>query len=93
MYSYETEKDVNYSYYLGPNYKRTMSKKVPATVIANHVSFLDVMIFSGRIFPSFAAMDGLSKVPLVSTLGNAVGSLYIPRGGTKDVRELTLKLI
>ena len=87
MYSYETEMDVNYSHYLGPSYKRTMSKKVPATLVANHVSFLDVMIFASRSMPSIAANDGVSKMPLVSILGNAFGNLSIPRGGTKEARE------
>lgn len=93
MYSYSTKKEVDYSYYLGPDYKKTMGKKVPSTVVANHVSFLDAIIFSRRIVPSFAPMESLSRTPMVSTMCNAVGSLYMPRGGTREVKDLTLSLI
>ena len=94
MYSYEVKRDdVDYSYYLGPDYKQRMSKSVPSTLVANHISFLDPIIFSSRLVPSFAPMESLSRTPVVSTLCNALGSLYIPRGVSQELRDRTLELI
>lgn len=93
MYTYARKKDVDYSYYLGPDYKKTMSKKVPSTLIANHVSWLDGFVFSRRIVPSFAPMEPLRHVPLVCTMCNALGSLYIPQGASQEIRDKTLSLI
>ena len=94
MYSYKTTNNrVDYSYYLGPDYKNKMGKKEPSTVIANHVSFLDPIVFSRRIVPSFAAMDSLKKAPLFNILMIAIGSLFIPRGGSREIKDTTLRLI
>jgi 1-acyl-sn-glycerol-3-phosphate acyltransferase len=93
MYTHKTYKDADYTYFLGPNYKNKMSKKTTSTVIANHVSWLDGMVFGRHFMPSFAPKAGLKHVPLVNVMADAVGSLYIPRGGTREEKDGILNLI
>ena len=93
MYTYTTYKDVDYSYFLGPDYKKNLSTKTTSTIIANHVSWLDPIVFGRRFMPSMAPKDTLKHTPLVNTLANAIGSLYMPRGGTREEKDKILELI
>ena len=93
MWTTKTDKEVDYSFYLGPDYKSTMSTKTTSTVIANHVSWLDVIVIARRFLPSMAPKDALKSVPLVNTLADAIGSLYMPRGGTREEKDKVLDLI
>ena len=93
MYTYTTFKDVDYSYYLGPNYKEKMSSKTTSTVVSNHVSWLDAIVFGRRFMPAMAPKDTMKHVPLVNTFAIAIGSLFIPRGGTREEKDNILRLI
>ena len=66
IYTRTRQHDVDYSYYLGPDYKKTMKEvKHVSTLVTNHVSWCDVMILlGGRYTPAFAAKKSLKKVPL-----------------------------
>ena len=78
-------KDVDYSYYLGDEYKKKeKGVKMTSTIICNHVSWLDGMVLLKSLFPAFAPKEELSHVPFMSNLLNAVDSIYMPRGGTEE---------
>lgn len=93
LYTYTTFKDADYSYYLGPGYKQKMSKKTTSTIVANHVSWLDAIVFVRRLTASLAPKEELRKTPLVNVLAEALSSLYMPRGGSREVKDETLRLI
>lgn len=41
MYTTASFKDVDYTQFLGPDYKKNMNDKTTSTIVANHVSWLD----------------------------------------------------
>lgn len=86
--------DVDYSFYLGPDYKEK-EKKVPhvSTIVCNHVSFLDPVVLIKMLQPAFAPSVEFSKVPIVSNLIDAIDSIYIPRGGSAENRAKALEAI
>ena len=90
MYTYKTYKDVDYSYYLGPDYKKKMNNKTTSTVIANHVGWLDIFVIGRRFLPSMAPKASLKNIPIVNVLSDAIGSLYIPRTGTREEKDKIL---
>jgi len=48
-------KNVDYSYYLGPDYKKKIkSYRKPSTIVANHCSWLDGFILGNYMFPALA---------------------------------------
>lgn len=66
--------DVDYSEYLGPDYKETMKpvKKV-STIICNHMSFMDIVILCGSYLqPAFTPSIKFSEVPLLAGACNAL---------------------
>lgn len=87
-------KDVDYSYYLGPEYKRTMKKiKRTSTIVSNHTSWLEPVILIKNIRPAFAPSEEFRNVPLLGTLASAIDSIYIPRGGSEENKARSLMLI
>lgn len=75
--------DVDYSYYLGPEYKRKMKKiKRTSTIVSNHVSWLDPVVLLYNIRPAFAPSEEFRRVPLIGTLCEVIDSIFIPRGGS-----------
>lgn len=73
-----SDKEVDYSYYLGQGYQETMSKKHTSTIISNHVSWFDGMIIATRVLPSMTPKAALENWPIISTLGYAISVLWIP---------------
>jgi len=86
--------DVDYSYYLGDNYKSSMRKiKRTSTIVCNHVSWLDAVILIKNVRPAFAASAEFANVPLLTTLINTIDSIYIPRGGSDESKAKALRTI
>ena len=84
--------DVDYSHYLGPNYKTSMKKvKRTSTLVCNHVSWLDCIILIKTIRPAFAPDAGFKNVPLLGTFIDCLDSIYIPRGGSDENKALALQ--
>lgn len=88
-----TDKDADYSYYLGPDYKEKMSKRYASTVISNHVSWFDGMVIACRVLPSMTPKASMRNTPIISLLGKAIGVLWTPQGGTQESRENALNMI
>ena len=76
--------EVDYSKWLGPNYKKIREDKC-STIVANHTGFLElpalIAFLGGNC--SFTAAEWAKKVPLISTLFGQIGGIYLPRGGTE----------
>ena len=84
--------DVDYSYYLGPDYDKNTGKHC-STIISNHTSVLDPVVYLKLMQPAFAASIEFKKMPLFNTLMNALDTIYIPRGGTEEERKKVLEII
>lgn len=77
--------DADYSYYLGPDYKKNAKKiKRTSTIVSNHVSWLDPVILIKHIRPAFAPSIEYKNVPIMSNLIDAIDGIYIPRGGSEE---------
>lgn len=84
--------EVDYSHYLGQNYKTNMKKiNRTSTLICNHVSWLDCVILIKTIRPAFSPDAAFKNVPLLGTFINCLDSIYIPRGGTAENKKLALQ--
>lgn len=87
-------KDVDYEYYLGPNYRRNSIKlRKTSTIICNHVSWLDTVILLKNVRPAYGASSEFSKAPLLSTFINTLDGIYIPRGGSRKNKDAALQVI
>ena len=74
------ESDVDYTKYLGKDYKTT--QKLPtkvATIVANHTSWLDAPVLIGAYHPGFCVNEESRKVPFLNTLIDCLNSIYINR--------------
>jgi len=79
--------EVDYSEYLGQNYKTNMKKiKRTSTIVCNHVSWLDCVVLIKSIRPAFSPDAAFKNVPLLGTFIDCLDSIYIPRGGS-DVNK------
>lgn len=77
--------DVDYTEYLGENYKTNMKKvKRTSTLVCNHVSWFDCVILIKTIRPAFSPDAAFKNVPLLGTFIDCLDSIYIPRGGTDE---------
>ena len=86
--------DVDYSYYLGNNYKKEEKVgKRTSTYVSNHVSWLDPIIMIKCVRPAFSPEAGFKNIPLFNTLIDCLDSIYIPRGGTDASKARALEEI
>lgn len=58
-----------------------------ALFIANHVSWLDIMVVGGAVPTHFLSKAEVKKWPLMGWLATRAGTLYIKRGGTTAATE------
>ena len=77
-----------YRKYLGPNYDPKEYKEKYTTVIANHVSWADVLYMSAKVSSSFIAKDSVKQVPLAGYISGAFKTLYINRSSTDSKKEI-----
>ena len=83
--------DLDYSEYLGPNYKLNQKKiKRTSTIVCNHTSWLDTVVLIKSLRPAFAPSSEFRNVPILSTLIDSIDSIYIPRGGSEESRNKAL---
>lgn len=88
--------DVDYTYYLGPNYKiQNQNRRVKrvSTIVSNHVSWLDCVILIKSVRPAFAVAAEFEKVPLLGHFSFCLDSIFIPRGGSDENKKLVLQKI
>ncbi|MCW8932996.1 MAG: 1-acyl-sn-glycerol-3-phosphate acyltransferase [Gammaproteobacteria bacterium] len=57
-------------------------------MVANHISWKDILLLNS-IYPTrFVAMSEISKWPIVGWLSTKVGTLFVKRGNISDIRRL-----
>ncbi len=94
MSSSSREIDVDYSEYLGPNYKQEKLPNHISTLISNHVSWSDIFNIVLHFSPvAFAAKQELYKVPVMGLFTACLGCIFISRGGTEEERNFNIEQI
>ena len=61
--------------------------------MTNHVSWLDAPILIKYFCPGFAPKDAFKGMPLFGKLCDISESIYMPKGGTKELLEKALNVI
>ena len=68
----------------------------PALLVANHISWLDILVIHAARFCRFVSKSDIRRWPLVGALATGAGTLYIERSNRKDalrmVREMAQAL-
>ncbi len=55
--------------------------------MSNHSSWSDIIIFLNQYQTAFAAKKELRKIPVFGLLCQAIGCIFIERGGSKEIRD------
>jgi 1-acyl-sn-glycerol-3-phosphate acyltransferase len=86
--------DVDYTEYLGPNYKDGYRKiKATSTYVSNHVSWMDTMCLY-QYYPMALSLDwGFKTIPLMGKMSMLIDSIYLPRGSTEEKRNQAIECI
>lgn len=61
----------------------------PVLWVANHISWIDVAAIHASVFAHFIAKSEIASWPVIPTLANAAGTLYIERGN----RDSTMNVV
>jgi hypothetical protein len=86
--------DADYSDYLGEDYKKNPKKpKRVSTIVSNHCCWLDCPALIKTIRPAFSPSAEFRNLPLLSNLIDALDSIYIPRGGSEEMKAKALGAI
>lgn len=85
--------ECDYSQYLGPDYKKEPQPTIASTIVANHVAWFDALAIYLCYEPSFCPQTGLKSIPGLTTIFQAVDSIFIPRDGEKATREQVIQMI
>ena len=94
FYIDKKERNVDYSYYLGPDYQKqqTVTKK-PGVIVCNHLTWLDSVILIVAFYTGFVAKAEILKVPLLNKTISGLQSVFIQRAGTEEEKQKCLDLI
>lgn len=64
-------------------------RKTPAFIVANHISWLDIIIISSVLPVSFLSKEEIRHWPIIGTLAAKAGTLFIHRGrGSAEAIDL-----
>jgi len=74
--------DVNYTKYLGPDWKLTYEGA--GIQVSNHISWLDIMVMLGFDCPSFISTAGVRNLPAVGKIAEVIRCQFLKRGDTKE---------
>ena len=89
------ELDSDYSKYLGPDYKanKFQGKRV-STIVANHVTFVDILVWNSVIAaPSYAVAAFIKKLPFGALYTDSMGCIHIERAQSKEGLEKIVEQI
>ena len=72
-WSWLEDREYDYSYYLGPDYKKTQDLPVKAgLIVCNHQSWLDAPVLLTTLLPGFVTSKEASKVPVLREMVNGL---------------------
>ena len=86
------EAKVDYSKYLGPDWKPTYGKS--GIQVSNHTSWMDIVACMWTNTPSFLSKSEISKIPVIAQVANSIQTVYVKRErDTKEKRAEVIKTI
>ncbi|WP_422382735.1 lysophospholipid acyltransferase family protein [Marinicellulosiphila megalodicopiae] len=64
-----------------------------SVVVANHISWLDIVVLGSVIPTDFLSKSEVRNWPLIGWMANQIGTLFIKRGGGGDVDGLKVQML
>ncbi|HUG26974.1 MAG TPA: lysophospholipid acyltransferase family protein [Gemmatimonadales bacterium] len=58
---------------------------LPAFFVANHLSWVDILVLGARLGPTFVAKQEIAAWPVLGHLATATGAIFVDRGRRRDV--------
>ncbi|MDX1812789.1 MAG: lysophospholipid acyltransferase family protein [Gammaproteobacteria bacterium] len=66
--------------------------KQPALLVANHISWLDIVVIGSQCPTAFLSKSEVGNWPLIGYLAKTSGTLFVKRDSKKNVRETREKI-
>ena len=86
--------DVDYTKYLGPDYKETKRPvKKASTIISNHVSWLDSHFIFLYYNVAFTLDKAFETMPIMNQTARCLDSIFVQKAGTDAQRDQIIKEI
>ena len=60
----------------------------PVLLVANHISWLDILVMHASRHCRFVSKSDIKQWPLVATMANGAGTLYLERGSRRDAHRV-----
>lgn len=60
----------------------------PVLLVANHMSWLDILVMHAARYCRFVSKDGVARWPVIGTLATGAGTLYIQREKRRDAMRV-----
>ena len=80
------ERDLDYSKYLCPNWKKKYGKA--GIICSNHLNWLDIIIFGWHSIPCGVAKADIEKIPVVGPMGRQFGCLFFDREVKSEKKDI-----
>jgi 1-acyl-sn-glycerol-3-phosphate acyltransferase len=71
----------------------TPPKSGPVLLVANHISWADIVVMHAARHCRFVAKADVGKWPVVGTLATAAGTLYVARESRKDAMRVVHRMV
>ena len=84
--------EVDYKKYLGPEWQLDKNK-VPTTIVANHQSFLDIILSMYITMPSVIAKQSVRDIPVIGRYAELAGCLFLQREDKGSQRSIVSQII
>ena len=69
---------------IGLTVRGTPPRHGPVLLVANHISWLDILVIHAAVYCRFVAKSEVRHWPLIGTLATGAGTLYIERDSRRD---------
>lgn len=76
--------DVDYSEYLGPDWKKEYNGA--STLVSNHISFIDTVYAIYYYYPTIVSRESSKNIPFAGAALKAMNTVFVARAG-KDAKE------
>lgn len=88
VHKYE-RREVDYTKWLGPDYKSQPKPRKCATYVSNHSGICDAFAVAWALSGDFGFFGGafIKAIPLVRDIVTATEGLFVPRKGTPEEKE------
>lgn len=93
VWVFEERPFVDYSKYLGPNWKPDYNSETVSCVVSTHCCFLDSMLHGLCQFPSIIAKGEVRNVPGVGPIARVAQCFFLDRTSKDDKKRIQDKII